>query len=82
MNRIEIKRPYRHFKGNLYYVHDVVTHCETEEILVSYQALYGSFGMFVRPLADFAAKVEEGRKDNVTQQVFRFQLFDSEKEIL
>ena len=36
--KIEVQRPYRHFKGKLYYVHNIVTHTETEEVLVSYQA--------------------------------------------
>ncbi len=48
--KIEVQRPYRHFKGKLYYVHNIVTHTETEEVLVSYQALYPPYGMFVRPL--------------------------------
>lgn len=42
--KIEIQRPYRHFKGKLYYVHNIVTHTETEEVLVSYQALYPPYG--------------------------------------
>lgn len=32
--KIEVQRPYRHFKGKLYYVHSIVTHTETEEKLV------------------------------------------------
>lgn len=77
MNReIEIQRPYRHFKGKLYYVHQIVTHTETEEILVSYQALYPPCGMFVRPLEMFMEKVDPGRKDNYTNQVYRFELYE------
>nr|WP_312984917.1 DUF1653 domain-containing protein [Clostridioides sp.] len=77
MNReIETQRPYRHFKGKLYYVHQIVTHTETEEILVSYQALYPPYGMFVRPLEMFMEKVEPGRKDNITNQVNRFELYE------
>jgi|GEM_PF-1490200 len=73
MNReIEIQRPYRHFKGKLYYVHQIVTHTETEEILVSYQALYPPYGMFVRPLEMFMEKVDPGRKDNYTNQVYKY----------
>lgn len=34
---IETRRPYRHFKGKLYYVHDRAVHTETEELMVSYQ---------------------------------------------
>lgn len=72
---IEIQRPYRHFKGKLYYVHNIVMHTESGEELVSYQALYSPFGMFVRPLNMFMEKVEEGRVDNITNQVYRFELY-------
>ena len=44
---IEVQRPYRHFKGKLYYVHSIVTHTETRETLVSYQALYPPYGINV-----------------------------------
>ncbi|MGL5750556.1 MAG: DUF1653 domain-containing protein [Paraclostridium sp.] len=72
---IEIQRPYRHFKGKLYYVHNIVMHTESGEELVSYQALYPPFGMFIRPLNMFMEKVEEGRVDNITNQVYRFELY-------
>lgn len=79
MNReIEIQRPYRHFKGK-FYVHHIVTHTETEEVLVSYQALYPPYGMFVRPLKMFLEIVEAGRIDNITNQEYRFELYDSSK---
>ena len=42
--KIEVQRPYRHFKGKLYYVHNIVTHTETEEVLVSYQAYIHHMG--------------------------------------
>ena len=73
--KIEVQRPYRHFKGNLYYVHSIVMHSETREELVSYQCLYEPYGMFVRPLSMFLEKVEEGRKDNITGQIYRFELY-------
>lgn len=79
MEKIQCKRPYRHFKGNLYYVHDIYMHSETGEWLVAYQALYGSYGMFLRPLASFEEKVPEGRNDNVYGQEYRFELYDSAK---
>ena len=44
---------YRHFKGKEYQIIGVATHTETEEPMVVYQALYGSYGLFVRPLAMF-----------------------------
>lgn len=70
------QRPYRHFKGKLYYVHSVVMHSETREFLVSYQALYPPYGMFVRPLDMFKEKVEEGRADNTTNQIYRFEMYE------
>lgn len=48
---------YRHYKGNLYEVLDLARHSETEEILVVYRALYGSYGLWVRPLAMFTENV-------------------------
>lgn len=71
------KRPYRHFKGKLYYVHDLVTHTETGEVMVSYQALYPPYGMYVRPLDMFTEEVSATRPDNVTKQCHRFELYDS-----
>ncbi|AUN13315.1 DUF1653 domain-containing protein [Paraclostridium sordellii] len=74
-NEIQIQRPYRHFKGKLYYVHSIVKHSETGEELVSYQMLYPPYYMYVRPLSMFKEKVEEGREDNITNQNYRFELY-------
>lgn len=49
---------YRHFKGKEYQIVGVATHTETEEPMVVYQALYGSYGLFVRPLAMFLEQVD------------------------
>jgi hypothetical protein len=49
---------YRHFKGNEYEVLGVATHSETHEPLVVYRPLYGGGGLWVRPLALFADRVE------------------------
>ena len=40
---------YRHFKGNEYEVITVARHSETEEPMVVYRALYGDYGIWVRP---------------------------------
>lgn len=48
---------YRHYKGADYWVERVVTHSETEEKLVIYQALYGEFGWWARPLSMFKETV-------------------------
>lgn len=45
---------YRHYKGNLYEVLGTARHSETEETMVVYRALYGEYGLWVRPLAMFA----------------------------
>lgn len=50
---------YRHYKGELYEVLEVATHSETGEKLVVYRALYGNYGVWVRPLEMFAEKVEK-----------------------
>ena len=53
---------YRHYRGNLYEVIGAATHSETEEPLVVYRALYGEFGLWVRPREMFLEDVEvDGR---------------------
>lgn len=67
---------YRHYKGAQYRVFGVARHSETEEELVVYQALYGDFGLWVRPLEMFAETVEvDGR------QVPRFALIRAEMPV-
>ncbi|MDO4641537.1 MAG: DUF1653 domain-containing protein [Neisseria sp.] len=48
---------YRHYKGNLYEVQALARHSETEEWLVVYRALYGEYGLWVRPAEMFVEKV-------------------------
>ena len=49
---------YRHYKGKDYEVVGVATHSETGESLVVYRALYGEFGLWVRPLEMFEELVD------------------------
>lgn len=53
---------YRHFKGKEYEVLGVARHSETEEKLVVYRALYGDFGLWVRPVSMWNETVERDGK--------------------
>lgn len=53
---------YRHFKGKEYEVLGVARHSETEEELVVYRALYGGFGLWVRPVSMWNEAVERDGK--------------------
>ena len=49
---------YRHFKGNFYKVLEVAKHSENGLPMVVYQALYGEYGLWVRPLEMFLEDIE------------------------
>ena len=53
---------YRHFKGKEYEVLGVARHSETEDELVVYRALYGDFGLWVRPVSVWNETVERDGK--------------------
>ena len=53
---------YRHFKGKEYEVLGVARHSETEEELVVDRALYGDFGLWVRPVSMWNETVERDGK--------------------
>ena len=61
MEPIKLGR-YRHFKGKEYEVLGVARHSETEEELVVYRALYGDFGLWVRPVSMWNETVERDGK--------------------
>lgn len=49
---------YQHYKGNFYNVIGLCRHSETLEENVAYQALYGDYGLWTRPLKLFLETVE------------------------
>ena len=63
MEEIKLGR-YRHFKGNEYQVLYIATHSETREPMVVYQALYGEYGIWVRPAAMWNETVERDGKSH------------------
>ena len=51
---------YKHYKNKLYLVLGECTHSETMESMVVYQALYGDYGLWVRPKAMFVETLADG----------------------
>lgn len=76
VREVKIKKVYRHYKGDLYFVEDIIYHSETCEKMVAYRALYGENLLWCRPYNMFLEEV------NKNGQKYRFELqeIDSVKE--
>lgn len=76
MHKVLTNRVYRHFKGNFYYVHNIAFDSETKEPYVVYQMMYEPFDFYIRSVEMFTGKIDSNRKDNITGQSLRFELWE------
>ena len=67
---------YQHYKGQHYQVLGISRCSETLEEFVVYRALYGDFGLWIRPAGMFVESVTINN-----QQIPRFKLIKEERKI-
>ena len=76
MEKVEVGKKYRHFKGHVIEVVALAKHSETLENMVVYKHL-GSGEYWTRPEEMFLEKDDVStRKDNTTGQKHRFELIE------
>lgn len=59
---------YLNFKNKLFQIRMLAIDAETKETVVIYQALYGDFTLYSRPLRTFLSKVEKDKFPEATQE--------------
>lgn len=76
MDKIEIGKKYRHFKGHIIEVTGIAKHSENLENMVIYKHL-GTNELWVRPEKMFLEDDDvSSRTDNITGQKHRFELYE------
>ena len=79
MRNLELKRVYRHFKGDYYLVEDIATYSETGESCVVYRKLYEDGSLWVRPYSMFMSEVDKEKYSKcIILHYFEFSKFDIE----
>lgn len=63
---------YRHFRGNFYQIVTVGKHADSLEEYVVYQALYGTFEVYIRSIQDFFVVLDKNQYQEA-QQKYRFE---------
>lgn len=77
VRKIQLKRVYKHFKGDYYLTEDIAKDSETGEDMVIYRKLYGDGGLWVRPLKMFLEPVDKEKYPDCGQK-YRFDLQEIE----
>ena len=78
MEKVEVGKKYRHFKGHIIEVLCIAKHSETLENMVVYKHL-GSNEYWVRPIKMFLDKEDVSKRpDNITHQKYRFEKLKEE----
>ena len=80
VRELKIHGIYRHFKGDLYLIEDIIYHSETKEKMVAYRALYGDNKLYCRPYDMFMSEVDREKYPSVKQK-YRFELQDIKSKV-
>lgn len=77
--KLKFNTIYKHFKGNLYLVLDVVTDSESGRDMVLYKALYDDLKLYVRPIDMFLSEVDHDKYPDIKQK-YRFEEYKIERK--